>query len=73
MTCRECARGKRYADGAVNCLLYGMIIREDHECNREGRKARGEDEGDGDGIGPGAGIPCDGGGAAAQVPGVLRG
>ena len=68
MTCRECARGKRYADGAVNCLLYGMIIRKDHECNREGRKARGEDEGDGDGIGPGAGIPCDGGGAAAQVP-----
>lgn len=73
MTCRECARGRRYADGAVNCILYGMIIREDHECKREGRMARGEDEGDGGGIGPECEIHDDGGGTAAQVPGVLQG
>lgn len=68
MTCRECTRGKRYADGAVNCILYGMIIREDHECRREGRRKRGEDEGDGGGIAAGTGVQDDGGGTAAQVP-----
>lgn len=45
MKCRDCMEGKRFAEGAVNCLMYGMIIREDHECTREGWKKRGEDDG----------------------------
>lgn len=73
MKCRDCARGRRFADGAVNCILYGMIINENHECERKGRMARGEDDGDGSGIGPGTEIPGDGGGTAEEVPGILPG
>lgn len=46
MKCRDCRQGRRFSAGAVNCVLYGMIIREDHECTREGWKL--EDEGNGD-------------------------
>ena len=38
--------------GSIECLLYGMIIREEHECTREGGKryddaADPRDEGEG--------------------------
>ncbi len=36
MICRNCPEGRRYARGSVECLPYGMIIREDHEGTREG-------------------------------------
>ena len=36
MKCRRCPEGRRFAAGSVNCILYGMIIREDHEGTREG-------------------------------------
>ena len=46
MKCRECAEGKQYAEGSVWCIKYGIIIREDHECTREGGRLR--EDGDGD-------------------------
>lgn len=39
MKCRECPEGRRFARGSVECLLYGFIIREDHEGTREGCKS----------------------------------
>lgn len=36
MKCRECPEGRKFARGSVECLLYGFIIREDHEGTREG-------------------------------------
>ena len=35
MRCKNCPGGRRYAKGSVNCLPYGMIIREDHEGTRK--------------------------------------
>lgn len=35
MKCGKCPGGRRYAKGSVNCLRYGMIIREDHEGTRK--------------------------------------
>ena len=71
MKCRECAYAKRYAEETVLCRLYGMIIREDHECRGKGVERVGGDEiydpaGEGE-----AGLQEDGGGAAGEVPGVL--
>ena len=40
MKCKDCAEGKRYAAGSVFCKQYGMIIREEHECIREGARIR---------------------------------
>ena len=36
MKCKQCPEGRRFARGSVECLLYGFIIREDHEGTREG-------------------------------------
>lgn len=36
MTCGKCPEGRRYAEGSTYCVLYGMIIRDEHECTREG-------------------------------------
>lgn len=50
--------------GSVHCLLYGMIIREEHECTLEGGKRHDGDE-DLSGAGDDkAGLQKDGGGAA---------
>ena len=38
MKCKQCPEGRRFARGSVECLLYGFIIREDHEGMREGCK-----------------------------------
>ena len=71
MKCKDCRHGKFYAIGAVNCTLYGMIIRAEHECTLEREiwtdediSDRGERE---------AEIHDDGGGTAGAVPGVLSG
>ena len=40
MKCRECAEGRPFAQGSVNCLLYGMIIRENHECTLTGARKK---------------------------------
>ena len=49
MNCKNCPEGRRFAKGSIDCLLYGMIIREDHECTREGGKRHETDGTAGDG------------------------
>ena len=46
MKCRECANARRFAEGGVYCVMYGMIISAEHECTRKGGRLR-EDRGDG--------------------------
>ena len=36
VTCGTCANGRRFAEGSTYCILYGMIIRDSHECTRGG-------------------------------------
>ena len=46
MKCKDCRHGKRMTrrgQGCVDCLLYGMILVEDHECQQKGCEPRGED------------------------------
>lgn len=41
MKCKDCPAGKkitRRSHGCVECIPYGMILLEDHECEREGWK-----------------------------------
>ena len=38
MKCKQCPEGRRFARGSVECRLYGMIIRDNHEGTREGCK-----------------------------------
>lgn len=45
MKCKECPEGRRFAKGRTYCVLYGMIIRDEHECTREGGRRH---DGDGD-------------------------
>ena len=67
MICRNCPAAKRTLRNGhrcVMCIVYGMILQEEHRCDREGWKDyepvtdHGEDGEDG------TGIPEDGGGAA---------
>ena len=44
MKCKQCPEGRRFARGSVECLLYGFIIREDHEGTREGCKSHEGDQ-----------------------------
>ena len=71
MKCRDCPEGRRFAKGSVECLLYGMIMRDDYDCTLEGGKRhdRAGDHGEG-GEGT-AEIQENGCGAAESVPGVL--
>ena len=73
MTCKECRKAKRFAPGSMYCLLYGIIIREDHEGNLKGCE---DDDGDPDLRGKGAdGTEIQGqrGNAADELPRVLQG
>ena len=76
MICKDCPAGKRILRNGhrcVRCLLYGMILKEDHNCDREGWEdyvRLYSHDGDGE---EGAGLQEDGGGTASEVPGVLRG
>ena len=44
MKCKDCHQGRRFAEGSVYCRIYGMIIRESHECKREGWKIHDDDD-----------------------------
>lgn len=44
MKCTECAEARRFSDGAVYCVQYGMIIREKHECRLPGAHEKTADE-----------------------------
>ena len=40
MKCRECAEGKRHSRTSVFCIQYGIVVRAEHECDREGARIR---------------------------------
>ena len=44
MKCKDCAEGRRFSAGSVFCVQYGIIIRDEHECTREGGRRRERDE-----------------------------
>lgn len=51
MICRECPAGRRIMRNehqCVKCIPYGMILKEDHKCEREGWRAYERDERDGE-------------------------
>ena len=73
MTCGRCPEGRRFADGGVWCVMYGMILRENHECRLEGGKRHEQDAGGGADGGGEAEVYEDRGGAAGAVPGVVPG
>ena len=72
MKCKECRKAKQYAQGSMYCLLYGIIIREDHDGNLKGCE---DDDGypdlrrDGT---EGTEIQGERGGTADQLPGVFQ-
>lgn len=73
MICKNCPEGRMYATGSVFCTLYGMIIREDHECYREGGKRHaGEPGGDRENSTDQTELQQDGGNAAGGMPGVFQ-
>ena len=43
MKCKNCPEGRRFAEGSTYCVLYGMIIRDEHECIREGGRRHDRD------------------------------
>lgn len=73
MICRDCPAAKRITAARIECIQYGMILRWDHECDREGWKEYERYIRDCEVIGEGAGLHDAGGGAAEAVPGVLPG
>lgn len=71
MICRECPAGRRIMRNehrCVKCIPYGMILKEDHKCEREGWRAYERDEHDGEIVQGEAEIQEDGGVAAYAVP-----
>ena len=77
MKCKYCPEGRRFASGSVNCLLYGMVIREDHEGTMEGCGGRGkhadEDAGKYGAVEVTARLPEDEWDAVDALPGLLPG
>ena len=71
MKCKKCPEGRRFAAGSIECLLYGMIIREDHEGTREGCKQHDGDEDHGGEQREGAGLYDDGWAAVDRMQGIL--
>lgn len=64
MKCGECVRGRRFAQGSVFCVMYGVIISEGHECDLEGGKRHeGADNQREDGGGEAEGAEDDSGAA----------
>lgn len=76
MKCRNCPAGRRITRNdhrCVVCIVYGMILKEDHECQREGWKNYERDEDHRAERGQETGLPEDGGGAAGEMQGFLSG
>ena len=76
MRCRDCPAGRKITRNdhrCVVCIPYGMILKEDHECQREGWKDFERDEDHRAERGQETGLPEDGGGAPGSVPGFLSG
>ena len=67
MRCKYCPAGKKILRNdhrCVKCIVYGMILKEEHECFREGWRDYVPVEDHGEDGGGEAEIPEDGGGAA---------
>lgn len=64
MKCRDCAEGKPIGGSGILCILYGIIIGENHECRQKGAKRRERDEDHSQEQRTGAEIRSGGGGAA---------
>lgn len=76
MICKFCPAGRRHTRNGhrcVNCLLYGIVVREDHECTREGWKDFDRYYGDCKRIGEETELPEDGGRIIEIMPGILSG
>ena len=74
MICRFCPAGKRIRRNdhwCVQCLLYGIIVRDDHECKRDGWKDFDRIYRFGDRFGEKAGLSEDGGRIIELLPGIL--
>ena len=71
MICKNCPEGRRFAAGSIECPLYGIIIREDHEGTREGCKQHDRDEDYGGEQREGAGLYDDGWAAVDRLQGIL--
>lgn len=75
MICKDCPAGKKIIRNdhrCVRCIVYGMILKASHKCDREGWKGY-EPENQSDDGGGEAEIQSDRGGAAGGVPGLLSG
>ena len=74
MKCKSCQAGKRIRRNEHRCVLcipYGMILKEDHECEREGWKHYDRTDGDREVFGEGTELQEDGSDDADGLPGVL--
>ena len=70
MICRDCPAGRRITRNdhrCVVCIPYGMILKEDHECQREGWRDFERDEDHRAERGQETGLQEDGGGAPGEV------
>lgn len=72
MICKNCPEGRRYAAGSIYCILYGIYIRENHECIREGGKRHDGDADNGRGSQDRTEIQDNSTGAAGGLPGVVQ-
>ena len=71
MRCWMCAEARRFTAESVYCVLYGIIITRNHECEREGARLRGTDDDYHRDSEDKTGLPEDGGSLAGTVPGIL--
>ena len=71
MKCKACAEARRFAEGCVMCVLYGIIISEEHNCDREGARPRGTDTDRSGNSEEQAGLYEDGSGDLVRLPGMV--
>lgn len=69
MRCGRCPEGRRFAKGSTFCLMYGMIISDEHEGKLKG--CEGDEDNSRDSQGR-TGLQQDGGNAAGSLQGVLQ-
>ena len=74
MKCKYCPAGRRTIRNehrCVNCLLYGIVMKEDHECTREGWRDYDRYIGQGGEMHGETEVHENGGGTVIPLPGVL--
>ena len=76
MICAECPAGRKILRNdhrCVVCIPYGMILKENHECRREGWKEYERDQDHGERERGETELQEDSRGSAGEMPGVLSG